>query len=494
MSHAEDLETIEQALRFCKLGFYKPYPKQAEFHCLGATHDERAMIAGNQVGKTMCACSEDAMHLTGDYPPWWEGHRFNKPIAAWMAGPTSEKVRDVPQTLLFGHYAKPDEFGTGYIPKEALVGRPSLSRGVTFAYDTASIKCKIKGKLDESAISTLTFKAYTEGQLAFASDTIDLYHGDEESDLDLYIEARTRLQVKHGISYLTLTPLLGWTTLVNRFLRESAPNRASVKMGLYDALHYSREDADKIIAGFPTHLRDAKAFGDPALGEGRVFLTDEAELLVPRFDSIPPFFKKIWGVDFGGAGSGSHPFAAALLAFDEDNDLTFLLHSMKMQGMTKLQHIPAIRRRGARVPVAWPHDGNELRDGPNGTQQLAEQYRHPMPGMPGLEMLPKHATWPQGGFSTNAAVDMLNDMTKTGRFKVVEGENAHFLDEYRQYHRDDHKLVKVNDDILSAVFKALMMRRYALPVGLGDATGSRQRQGGMTEDFNVHTGAAVPRS
>ena len=476
-----------------KIDFYEPYPKQAEFHKLGATHDERAMIAGNQVGKSECAAAETAYHLTGEYPSWWEGHRFTHPISAWSAGPNGEKVRDVMQTKLFGHYAKPEEFGSGFVPKDAFVSK-SLSRGVTFAYDTVTMKWKPpNGRLDESARSTLVFKSYTEGQLAFASDTIDLYHGDEESSLDIYTEARTRIQVKRGISYLTLTPLLGWTELVTRFLMESAQNRSAVKMGMYDALHYTREQSDQIIAGFPAHLRACKAWGDPAIGEGKVFMTDPDELKMLPFQNVPMHLAKIWGIDFGGAGSGSHPFAAALLAWDRDYDIIYLLRALKLQGMTMLQHIPAIRDIAALVPVAWPHDGNE-KDRNSGII-LADQYKNPMPGMPGLLMLPEHATWEDGGFSTEAAVNELDDRCKTGRFKVVETE-THFADEYRQYHREKGMLVKKNDDVLSAIYKGLMMKRFARPVALGGGGIYKSRRaptGGTAMDIDPFTGAPVRR-
>ena len=111
-----------------------------------------------------------------------------------------------------------------------------LARGVSGAYDTATIRWKDKnGRLDDSALSTLVFKAYTEEVLAFASSTIDFYHGDEESSSEIYSEARVRLQVKRGISYVTLTPLLGRTAFIERFLGAD-PHGLTTSMGIYDAV------------------------------------------------------------------------------------------------------------------------------------------------------------------------------------------------------------------------------------------------------------------
>ena len=42
-----------------------------------------------------------------------------------------------------------------------------------------------------------------------------------------------------------------------------------------------------------------------------------------------------------------------------------------------------------------------------------------------------------------------------------------FFNEYRNYHRRDGRLIDRNDDILKAVFYAVMMRRYAVTHGGG---------------------------
>jgi Terminase large subunit, T4likevirus-type, N-terminal len=73
-----------------KLAYYRPYPKQMEFHAAGTTHRERLLMAGNQLGKTLAGGFELAMHATGRYPDWWQGKRFDGPIQAWACGTTGE--------------------------------------------------------------------------------------------------------------------------------------------------------------------------------------------------------------------------------------------------------------------------------------------------------------------------------------------------------------------------------------------------------------------
>lgn len=493
--------------RFNRIKTFEPYLKQAEFFANGALTDERAFIAANQVGKTITGSYEDAVHATGEYPTEWKGHRFNHPVTGWIAGPIAEKVRDSTQEMLFGPWNRPDEFGTGFIPREAIVGRPSLSRGITGAYDTATIKWRDKnGRLDDSALSTITFKAYTEEQLAFASSTIDFYHGDEESKQGIYTESRVRLQVKKGISYVTLTPLLGRTDFILWF----ETHGMLTQMGIYDAVighdperpylgHYTKEDADKKVAGLPVHERDARAYGVPMLGEGKVFLTDENEYKIERPLDVPAHWRKLWGVDFGGPGSGAHPFAAVLVAIDVDYDIVYLLHVLKLKGMTRLQHIAKMRQIAPSVRVVWPHDGNEMREGGSGTVSLAQQYREPLPGMPGLLMHPTHATWPQGGFATSTAVDELDTRMSTGRFKAVD-TCADFWHEVRLYHRKNHQFERVNDDVLSALFKTLMMKRYARAGALDTVkekyapkSAVSQQPERLIPDINPFTGDPIDR-
>src|SRR5262245_51782669 len=85
-----------------KLCSYQPYDKQLAFHEAGATHRERLLMAGNQLGKTLAGGMEAAMHATGLYPSWWKGRRLDKPTIGWVAGTTNGTVRDTVQRVLVG--------------------------------------------------------------------------------------------------------------------------------------------------------------------------------------------------------------------------------------------------------------------------------------------------------------------------------------------------------------------------------------------------------
>jgi hypothetical protein len=79
------------------------------------------MAGDARFGKTTGGAAELAFHLTGDYPEWWNGKCFDRPVRAWAAGVTGETTRDVLQEKLIGPPFRESEWGTGMIPK----ARPS---------------------------------------------------------------------------------------------------------------------------------------------------------------------------------------------------------------------------------------------------------------------------------------------------------------------------------------------------------------------------------
>src|SRR5215467_1763793 len=114
--------TIERSRRLTedRLKYYKPYPKQREFHAAGLHSRERLLMAGNQLGKTLAGGFEVAMHATGRYPDWWAGRRFDRPTVSWVCGVTGEVLRDTVQRVLVG---RPGQLGTGAIPKDLISDR-----------------------------------------------------------------------------------------------------------------------------------------------------------------------------------------------------------------------------------------------------------------------------------------------------------------------------------------------------------------------------------
>lgn len=212
---AETLATLRsertERQRTNRLRFYEPYPKQREFHAAGAVHRERLLMAGNQLGKTLAGAAEMAMHLTGLYPDWWDGRRFDRPIVAMAGSETGELTRDGLQRLLIGPPADEGQWGTGFIPKANLADR-ARRQGVADALDTVSVEHAAGGR------STLLFKSYDQGRRKWQANTVDVVWFDEEPPVDVYMEGLTRTNATAGIVYLTFTPLLGMSEVVGLFL------------------------------------------------------------------------------------------------------------------------------------------------------------------------------------------------------------------------------------------------------------------------------------
>jgi len=404
-------------------------------------------MAGNQLGKTWAGAYEMAMHLTGLYPDWWEGHRFTKEIAAWAGSVSTLATRDTVQRLVCG---RPGKLGTGAVPKSLITDSKS-------ALGTPDLLDHIKVTHVSGNESTLAFKSYEQGREKWQGETLDLVWFDEEPSQDIYSEGLTRTNATGGITYMTFTPLLGMSEVVRRFLMEKSPGTGVTTMTIDDAEHYTPEQRTAIIASYPAHEREARTKGVPSLGSGRIFpLTDES-ISVEPFE-IPAYWVQINGIDFG----WDHPSAAVRIAWNRDDDVLYVTAAHRQKEQTPLLFAATVKPWGDWIPWAWPHDGLQHDKGSGIT--LADQYR-----AQGLAMLPEKATHaPQdgeqegtGGNGVEAGLMEMLDRMQTGRLKVFNTLGDWF-EEFRMYHRKDGKIVKEMDDLLSATRYALMMKRHAL--------------------------------
>jgi phage terminase large subunit-like protein len=449
------LGVIEYAETYERFRSFEPYPKQKVFLALGLTKRERLLTAGNQQGKTETGAFEVACHLTGEYPRWWKGRVWNRPTKGWIAGETSLAVRDTQQKKLCGEPGVERAFGTGMIPLEAFADRPSLARGVTDAYDTIQVRHKSGG------ISIGRFKSYEQGRAKFQGDTLDWVWNDEECPIEIYSEELARITATNGMIFTTFTSMKGTTALTNRFHLEESQDRDMVKMGIADALHIPIADHAKIIAGYLPYEREARVHGGIIRGHGRVFELSDEIIAEPPLSYIPVHWAKLWSVDFG----IGHPFAAVLSLWDKDNDVIHIHHCLRIADQIPIQHAFAMKQIGAGVPVAWPHDGAS-REKTSGETLAAAYKKH------GLLMSSGHATWPDGGISTEAGILEMVERMRTGRFKVA-AHLSEWFEEYRDYHRKDGQIVKIRDDLMSATRVGVMAKRYARAVQIGSKAAER---------------------
>ena len=196
------------------------YAKHMMFFRAGAMRDEagdlyneRAAMGANRSGKTLACCYEHTCHLTGIYPPWWEGFRFDRPVVGWAAGEDTKAVRESLQVTFLGPTGA---HGTGLIPKKNILNI-SPRAGVPEAVDAIAISHRLGGT------SRLLFKSYDQGRESFQASKIDVMQFDEEPPSDIYSEGMTRTMSTvpgepNGLVICGFTPLRGLSSVVLSFM------------------------------------------------------------------------------------------------------------------------------------------------------------------------------------------------------------------------------------------------------------------------------------
>lgn len=200
---------------FAAGGEHAPLPTCPE-GCDGKPHRDRLALCANRVGKTEgMGGYETALHLTGRYPKWWVGVRWNRPIDAWAAGKNNESTRDIIQAKLFGKKAYRGRekvlSGTGLVPAED-IGTITWKRGVADLVDTVQVRHRSGGW------SEIGLKSYEQGRGAFEGTEKDLIWCDEEPPVEVYEEAGIRLMTRRGHFLLTFTPMEGMSKVVLEFI------------------------------------------------------------------------------------------------------------------------------------------------------------------------------------------------------------------------------------------------------------------------------------
>lgn len=215
----ETLEEIDSRGKRRKIDTYYPatgplrrelYVKHLEFFRAGARYRERCMIAANRIGKSEgVGAYEASLHLTGQYPDWWEGRRFDKQVKMWAAGDTGKTVRDIIQEKLLG---PPGSHGTGMIPGDTIADKPSSKHGLPDAVES------IKVKHVSGGISICTLKSYDQRRESFQGTEQDVIWLDEEPPIEIYTECLIRTMTTNGLVMSTFTPLLGISDVVKSFM------------------------------------------------------------------------------------------------------------------------------------------------------------------------------------------------------------------------------------------------------------------------------------
>lgn len=447
------IQELQDRQKYWRMKFYNPYGWQEKF--INASVDSAQLLAmtGNRCGKTYTGGFIMACHLTGLYPDWWEGRRFDRPIQAWAAGISTDTTRDILQSELLGQWNDPMKYGTGMIPKELIVEVVNKP-GVPGAYQAVLVK-HISG-----GVSTLVFKSYEMSQDKFMGTAIDVIWLDEECPKDIFTQCVTRTATTGGIVYLTFTPESGLTELVKDFMYDLKPGQFMIQASWEDAPHLDDKVKEQLLSVYSPSERAMRSKGIPSLGTGVVFPIKEEKVVCDPI-SIPEHWHRIIGIDLG----FDHPNGVACIAWDNERDVYYLYDEYSEKGETLQMHANAIRAKGGdRIPVVVPHDAFK-HDGATSGKKFVDLYKEfgldivmqPFSNPPGPDGKP-------GGNSVEYGVNYMLKLMEEGRLKVFP-TCTKFLQEMKTYHRKDGKIVSVGDDMISAArYGIIMMPRYGRPV------------------------------
>jgi phage terminase large subunit-like protein len=194
-------------------------------------HRERVFLAANRIGKTQAAAFEVRCHMTGLYPPWWEGRRFDGPTLWWAAGDTRQTTRDIIQTSLMGpHQGVPTATWRGMLDPRLITNVVRASGGVANCLDTIYVQ-HVAREHGAPMTSELGFKSYDQGRRVFQGDKRHGIWLDEEppdggeaaeaeaqGSSDIWTECLLRTMTTDGIVMATFTPLRGYTPFLKQYV------------------------------------------------------------------------------------------------------------------------------------------------------------------------------------------------------------------------------------------------------------------------------------
>ena len=263
--------SVAEDMQYNQLKYFRPFEHQKQFFATAAA-PRRGILAANRIGKTVSTCYETAMHLTGLYPDWWRGHRFDHPITAMVAGEGWSQVAMVLQNELLGSQDVKirEQLGTGAIPRNTIVMDTMRSDGAN---------CMGVEILHSSGSkSYLLFANYTQEVRQMQGFKLNLAVFDEQPPDDFFSEIVTRTATTQGQVLCSFTPLKGLNGLVSKFWnREQGYDFVRVawtdvpELDPWSEPFLLQSTRDQLERDYLPHEREARIAGKPVMGQGAVF-------------------------------------------------------------------------------------------------------------------------------------------------------------------------------------------------------------------------------
>ena len=466
---------IADDMQYNQLRYFRPFEHQRQFFVTQT--DRRGILAANRIGKTVSTCYETALHLTGQYPDWWEGKRFDKPITAMVAGESWGQVALVLQAELLGtnDVKLRDSLGTGTLPRDTI-------RIDTMRSDGSNC-IGVEIRHTSGANSYLLFANYTQEVRQMQGFKLNLAVFDEQPPDDFFSEIVTRTATTQGQVLCSFTPLKGLNGLVSKFWnREEGYD--FIRVAWSDVPEYDpwgepfllKSTREQLERDYLPHEREARIAGKPIMGQGAVFQLGSWPTYTTgdyRFKEMPGL-RRVIALDLGLVNDRT---VITLMYWHPDEQQAWLHTQIRVKGIDEANPVNYInhllRPEVFGTPIVLPADAStagRYTMSSTSIRELFEQY--------GLNVYPKPIMNPPDsqGRQTNHksyGVNVMRQMLEAGTLQINDNCQD-FLREAQNYYVDPQGRFSDPDDCIDSARYALIacLQGIAEPY---DGLGPQQR-------------------
>ena len=443
---------VAEDMRYNQLKYFRPFEHQKQFFKTGHSA-RRGILAANRIGKTVSTCYETAMHLTGLYPEWWEGHRFDSPITAMVAGEGWSQVAMVLQNELLGtqDIKIKEQLGTGAIPRHCIIQDTMRNDGA----NCMGVEVRhISGQK-----SYLLFANYTQEVRQMQGFKLNLAVFDEQPPDDFFSEIVTRTATTQGQVLCSFTPLKGLNGLVSKFWNHE-DGYDFIRVAWADVPEYDpwrepfllAETRRQLERDYLPHEREARIAGKPVMGKGAVFQIRDwptYKLGTYNFREMPNIHRVI-SLDLGLVNDKT---VISLIYWDPNEQTAYLHKQIVVQGVEEavptqyINHL--LRPEVFGTPIVLPADANtagRYTMSSSSIRELFEQYE--------LNVYSKSIMNPadsQGRVTNHKSygINQMRQMLEVGSLMINEN-CVEFMREAQNYYVDEQGRFSDPDDCIDS--------------------------------------------
>jgi phage terminase large subunit-like protein len=449
---------VAEDMKYHQLKYFRPFNHQRTFFKTGHS-ERRGILAANRIGKTVSTCFETAMHLTGLYPDWWEGHRFSGPITAMVAGEGWSQVALVLQNELLGtqDVKISENLGSGAIPREHIITGTMRNDGAN------CIGVEIKHI--NGGNSYLLFANYTQEVRQLQGFKLNLAVFDEQPPDDFFSEIVTRTATTQGKVLCSFTPLKGLNGLVSKFWNKET-GYDYIRVAWDDVPEYDpwglpfllKETRQQLERDYLPHEREARIAGKPVMGKGAVFqLSNWPTYKTGEIDfQRMPNIQRVIALDLGLVNDKT---VISLMYWEPHERIAYLHRQIVVQGVEEavptqyINHL--LRPEVFGTPIVLPADANtsgRYTMSASSIRELFESYE--------LNVYEKAIMNPpdsQGRVTNHKAygINQMRQMLEVGSLMVNEN-CTNFLSEAQNYFVDEKGRFSDPDDCIDSCRYAVL--------------------------------------